>query len=140
MKRTTLILGVVAVMVAIIVALAAPAMAKDNDGNGKNNGNGNNRQHNNNNGNNHNGNNGGFDHFDTRLDRIDNRVDNWFDIHHDNWFDNDRDNVNIRYVADGDDFDGFYPYWGWGYYPYWGLYGDCGFDWDGPVTPADCWD
>src|SRR5919107_832312 len=37
MKRTTLILGVVAVMVAMLVALAAPAMAKDNDGNGNNN-------------------------------------------------------------------------------------------------------
>jgi hypothetical protein len=122
MKRTTLILGVVAVMVAMIVALAAPAIAKDNDGNG------NNRQHNNNNGNNYNGNN----HFDNRLDRIDNRVDNWFDNRHDNWFDNGRDDVNIRYVSDGDDFDIYYPYWGY--------YGDCGFDWDGPVTPADCWD
>jgi hypothetical protein len=133
MKRTTLILGVVAVMAAMIVNLAAPAMAKDNEGNVKNNGNGNNnRQHNNNNGNNGGGNN----HFDNRLDRIDNRVNNWFDNRHDNWFDNDQENINIRYVADSDDFDSFYPYWG--YYPYWGSYGDCGFDWDGPVTPVDC--
>jgi hypothetical protein len=131
MKRTTLIVGVIAVMAAMLVALAAPAMAKDNDGKGKND-----RHHNNNNGNNHNG---GNNHFDNRLDRIDNRVDNQldridnrFDNHHDNWFDNDRDDVNIRYVSDGDDFDGFYPYWGW--------YGGCGFDWDGPVILADCWD
>jgi hypothetical protein len=127
MKRIALILGVVTVLAAMLVAFAAPAMAKDNDGNGKNN-----RHHNNNNGNNHDGNKGGNNHFDNRLDRIDNRVDNWFDNRHDNWFDNDRDDVNIRYVSDGDDFDDFHPYWGW--------YGDCGFDWDGPVTPADCWD
>ena len=122
MKRTMLTLGVVAVLAAMLVALAAPAMAKDNDGKG------NNRHHNENNGNNHDGN----KHFDYRLDRIDNRIDNWVDNRHDNWFDNDRDDVDIRYVSDGDDFDGYYPYWGW--------YGDCGFDWGGPVTPVDCWD
>ncbi len=126
MKRFKLVLGLVAVMAAMIVALAAPAMAKDNDGKGKND------RHLNGN----NGNNGGNNHFDNRLDRIDN--------HHDNWFDNDRDNIVIRYVSDSnfdsDDFDSFYPYWGWGFYPYWGSYDDCGFDWDGPVTPADCWD
>jgi hypothetical protein len=127
MKRTVLTLGVVAVMAAMLVALAAPAMAKDNDSNGKNNG-----HHNNNNGNSDDGNNGGNKYFDNRLDRIENRVDDWFDNRHDDWFDSDRDDVNIRYVSDGDDFDGFYPYWGW--------YGGCGFDWDGPVTPADCWD
>jgi hypothetical protein len=126
MKRTMLTLGVVAVLAAMLVALAAPAMAKDNDGKG------NNRHHNENNGNNHDGNNGGNKHFDNRLDRIDKRVDNWVDNRHDNWFDNDRDDVDIRYVSDGDDFDGYYPYWGW--------YGDCGFDWGGPVTPVDCWD
>jgi hypothetical protein len=132
MKRIALILGVVAVMAAMVEALTAPAMAKDNDGNGNNN-----RQHNSNNGNNHNGNNGGNNHFDNQLNRIDNRVDNWFDNHHDNWFDNDRDNVTIRYVSDSDGFDSddFDSY-----FPYWGSYGDCGFDWDGPVTPADCWD
>jgi hypothetical protein len=127
MKRTMLTLGVVAVLAAMLVALAAPAMAKDNDGKGNNN-----RHHNNNNGNNHDGNNGGHKHFDNRLDRIYNRVDNWVDNRHDNWFDNDRDDVDLRYVSDGDDFDGYYPYWGW--------YGDCGFDWGGPVTPVDCRD
>ena len=114
-------------MAAMLVALAAPAMAKDNDSNGKNNG-----HHNNNNGNNHDGNNGGNKYFDNRLDRIENRVVDWFDNRRDDWFDSDRDDVNIRYVSDGDDFDGFYPYWGW--------YGGCGFDWDGPVTTSDCWD
>lgn len=113
MKRLTLILGVAAVMAAMMVALAAPAIADNN------------RQEN-------------------RQDRQDNRHDNRFNNNHDNWFDNDRDNVVIRYVSDSnfdsDDFDSFYPYWGWGFYPYWGSYDDCGFDWDGPVTPADCWD
>jgi hypothetical protein len=52
----------------------------------------------------------------------------------DNWFDNDRDNVHISYLSDSDDFDYYNPYW------YWGWYDGRGFDWDGPVTPADCWD
>ncbi|HEX2244313.1 MAG TPA: hypothetical protein VHK27_13900 [Gammaproteobacteria bacterium] len=112
MKRITLILGVAAVMAAMMVTLTAPAMADNN------------RQEN-------------------RQDRQENRQDNRFNNHH-NWFDNDRDNVVIRYDPDSDfysdDFDSFYPYWGWGFYPYWGSYDDCGFDWDGPVTPADCWD
>ena len=57
MKRITLILGVVAVMVAMLVALAAPAMAKDK---GDRNGDGVNR-------------------LDNQLDRIENRVDNRLD-------------------------------------------------------------
>ena len=117
MKRITLILGVVAVMAAMMVALAAPAMADNNRQD--------NRQEN-------------------RQDRQDNRQDHRFTNNHDKWFDNERDNVDIRFVSDSvldsDDLDSFYPYWGWGPYPYWGSYDDCGFDWDGPVTPVDCWD
>jgi hypothetical protein len=64
MKRITLILGVVAVMVAMLVALAAPAMAKDNGG------------HNNRGGHN----NGGINRLDNRLDRVDNRLDNRVDL------------------------------------------------------------
>jgi len=73
MKRITLVLGVVALMVAMLMALAAPAMAKDN-GNNKDNGNkantaNNNRDHNN-----------GINRFDNRIDnqlnRLDNRLDN----------------------------------------------------------------
>ena len=114
MKRITSILGVVAVMAAMMVALAAPAMADNN------------RQ-------------------DNRQDhRFTNNHDKWFNNNHDKWFDNERDNVDIRFVSDSvldsDDLDSFYPYWGWGPYPYWGSYDDCGFDWDGPVTPVDCWD
>ena len=116
MKRITLILGVVAVMAAMMVALAAPAMADNNRQD--------NRQEN-------------------RQDRQENRQDHRFTNNHDNWF-NNRDNVDIRFVSDSvldsDDLDSFYPYWGWGPYPYWGSYDDCGFDWDGPVTPVDCWD
>ena len=72
MKRITLILGVVAVMVTMLVALAAPAMAKDNGG-GPNNGGGKaNSGHSN----------GGINRpdnrpdnrLDNRLDRMDNRV------------------------------------------------------------------
>jgi hypothetical protein len=68
-KRVTLILGVVAVMVAMLVALAGPAMAKDNgghnNGGGKDNG-----GHNNGGGKD----NGGINRLDNRLDRVDNRV------------------------------------------------------------------
>jgi hypothetical protein len=79
MKRITLILGVVAVMVAMLAALSAPAMAKDNSG--PNNGGGDN--HSNNGGtNNHNGgnkgggkDNGGINRLDNQLDRLDNRFD-----------------------------------------------------------------
>jgi hypothetical protein len=62
MKRITLILGVVAVMVAMLVALSAPAMAKDNSG--RNNGGGDNHS-----------NNGGINRLDNQLDRLDNRFD-----------------------------------------------------------------
>ncbi len=31
----------------------------------------------------------------------------------------------------------FYPFY-YNFYPYY--YNDCGFDWDGPVTPYDCFD
>src|SRR5215216_6762234 len=68
MKRITLVLGVVAVMVAMLVALSAPAMAKDSGGD----------NHDTNSGiDNHNdgNNNGGIDHLDNRLDRLDNRLD-----------------------------------------------------------------
>jgi Ni/Co efflux regulator RcnB len=70
---------------------------------------------------------------ENREDRQENRQNNWFNNHHDSWFDHDRDDVNIRLVSDSD-FDYYNPYW------YWDLYDDCGFDWDGPVTPVDCWD
>ena len=74
---------------------------------------------------------------ENREDRQENRQNNWFNNHHDSWFDHDRDNVNIRLVSDSDldsNFDYYNPYW------YWDLHDDCGFDWDGPVTPVDCWD
>jgi len=65
MKRITLILGVVAVMVAMLVALSAPAMAKDNGGN--------------NNGGGHN--NGGINNrVDNDLGRLDNGLDNRADL------------------------------------------------------------
>lgn len=89
MKRITLILGVVAVMVAMLVALAAPAMAKDNGGG--NNGNGNHANTAKNHGNHNNGDhNNGINRIDNRLDnqldRLDNHIDNLFD---NNRFDDD---------------------------------------------------
>src|SRR4051812_2074045 len=97
MKRITLILGVVAVMVAMLVALSAPAMAKDNDGN-KGNGNKANSAKNDgdHNGNRNNGNHdNGIDRFDNRidnqLDRLDNRRDNRFDLDDENFFVRDVD-------------------------------------------------
>jgi|SRR5918992_4216011 Ni/Co efflux regulator RcnB len=70
---------------------------------------------------------------ENREDRQENRQNNWFNNHHDSWFDHDREDVNIRLVSDSD-FGYYNPYW------YWDRYDDCGFDWDGPVTPVDCWD
>jgi nucleoid-associated protein YgaU len=71
MKRITLILGVVAVMVAMLVALAAPAMAKDNGGN--------------NNGGGHN--NGGINNrVDNDLGRLDNGLDNRVDLDQGDFF------------------------------------------------------
>jgi Ni/Co efflux regulator RcnB len=70
---------------------------------------------------------------ENRQDRQENRQNNWFNNHHDSWFDHDREDVNIRLVSDSD-FDYYNPYW------YWDRYDGCGFDWDGPVTPVDCWD
>jgi hypothetical protein len=66
MKRITLVLGVVAVMVAMLVALAAPAMAKDNGGN-----------HNNG---------GGINRVDNDLGRLDNGLDNRADLDQGNFF------------------------------------------------------
>jgi Ni/Co efflux regulator RcnB len=116
MKRITLILGIVAVMAAMMVTLAAPAMADNHRQDRQEN-----RQ----------------DRQENRQDRQENRQNNWFNNHHDSWFDHDRDNVNIRLVSDSDldsDLDHYNPY------GYWDWYDDCGFDWDGPVTPVDCWD
>ena len=39
-------------------------------------------------------------------------------------------------VCDWDDCDGDDHDWDWG----WGWQGGCDYDWDGPVTPVDCWD
>jgi hypothetical protein len=56
----------------------------------------------------------------------------WFDNNdrHDDWYDH-RD-ADINFVSDND-FDDYYPYWGWGYYPYWGWGGGC----EGPVCLID---
>ena len=67
MKRITLVLGVVAVMVAMLVALAAPAMAKDNGGN-HNNGDGTNNR------------------VDNDLGRLDNGLDNRADLDEGSFF------------------------------------------------------
>jgi type II secretory pathway pseudopilin PulG len=112
MKRIMVVFGIVAVMAAMMVTLAAPAMADNN------------RQENR------------QDRQENRQDRQENRQNNWFNNHHDSWFDHDRDNVNIRLVSESDfdgDFDHYNPNW------YLDWYDDCGFDWDGPVTPVDCW-
>jgi len=75
MKRITLVLGVVAVMVAMLVALAAPAMAKDNGGHG--NGDKDNGGHNN----------GGINNrADNDLSRLDNGLDNRADLDDGNFF------------------------------------------------------
>ena len=76
MKRITLILGVVAVMVAMLVALAAPAMAQGkggnhNNGGGKDNGGINNRVDNS---------------VDNDLGRLDNGLDNRADLDEGNFF------------------------------------------------------
>ena len=78
MKRITIVLGVVAVMVAMLVALAAPAMAKDNggghnNGGGKDNGGINNRVDNDNS-------------VDNDLGRLDNGLDNRADLDDGNFF------------------------------------------------------
>jgi hypothetical protein len=111
MKRITLILGVVTVMVAMIVALSAPAMAKDNSGHkdGGNKANTAKNDGNHNNGNRHNG-----------INRVENQLD---------LLDNDfNDDSNVRLVSDVDfDVDSddvayswYYPYVGYSwYYPYW---------------------
>ena len=51
------------------------------------------------------------------------------------WRNNCNDEVEVVYVVD-------YGFWYPWYYsfPYYYGYSDCGFDWDGPVTPEDCWD
>jgi hypothetical protein len=53
----------------------------------------------------------------------------------DNRWDNRRhfDDVDVVFVP-------AFGFWNW--HPSWGWFWDdgCGFDWDGPVTPLDCWD
>ena len=88
MKRITLILGVVAVMVAMLVALAAPAMAQDNGGNhnnggGKDNGGINNRVDND-----LNSVDNDLNSVDNDLGRLDNGLDNSADL-------NDGDSVDF---------------------------------------------
>ena len=65
---------------------------------------------------------------DNRWDRWDNRWDRW-----DNRWDNRHDDVDVVFVP-------AFGFWNW--HPSWGWFWDagCGFDWDGPVTPLDCWD
>ena len=46
----------------------------------------------------------------------------------------DFDDVEVVFVPVFFSFWNFDPFWGW----FWD--DGCGFDWDGPVTPADCWD
>lgn len=46
------------------------------------------------------------------------------------------DRGDHRFYNDFDDTFIFYPYFY--YFPYY--YNDCGYDWDGPVTPYDCFD
>ena len=49
------------------------------------------------------------------------------------WRSDCKDDVEVIYVVD-------YGFWYPWYYsfPYYYGYGDCGIDWDGPVTPEDC--
>lgn len=47
------------------------------------------------------------------------------------------DRGDYRFYNDFDDTFIFYPYFY--YFPYY-YYNDCGYDWDGPVTPYDCFD
>ena len=96
MRRFKLVLGVAVVMVAALLAFAAPAMADDwND------------RHDNN-----------------------NRNHDWSDNNnrHNDWFDHRDNNDDVIFLVsdnDFDDFDIFYPYWGWGFYLYWGWGGGC---------------
>ena len=46
----------------------------------------------------------------------------------------DFDDANVVFVPVFFGFWNFDPFWGW----FWD--NSCGFDWDGPVTPLDCWD
>jgi hypothetical protein len=131
MKRITLILGVVAVMVAMLVALAAPAMANGNNGNGnhantaKNDGNHNNGDHNN-------GINRIDNRIDNQLDRLDNHIDNLFD--NNNRFDDNDVSftsfspfVETPFLVTNDDldFNSSCPFWG---------------DTEGVVNQWDCLD
>ena len=50
------------------------------------------------------------------------------------WRNDCNDDVEVVYYPVFIGFWNFHPYWGW----FWD--DGCGFDWDGPVTPADCWD
>ena len=123
MKRITLVLGIVAVMVTMIVA---PAMAKDNNGHkgggdkantAKNDGNHNNENRNN-----------GIDRLDNRLERIDNRVENQLDRLEDS-FD---ESVEVDFVGDVDSDDVAY-YW---YYPYYWYYCNLGLACDCLSSPS----
>ena len=86
MKRITLVLGVVAVMVAMLVALAAPAMAKDNGGN-HNNGDGTNNR------------------IDNDLGRLDNGIDNRADLDDEDFLVTDVDFSPVGFASDFDNFD-----------------------------------
>jgi hypothetical protein len=50
------------------------------------------------------------------------------------WRNDCNDEVEVVFVPVFVGFWNFDPSWGW----FWD--DGCGFDWDGPVTPADCWD
>ena len=108
MRRFKLVLGVAVVMVAALLAFAAPVMADDWN------------------------------------DRHDNNTRNhdWSDNNnrHNDWFDHRDNNDDVIFLISDNDFDdfddnfdGFYPYWGWGYNPYWGGGGGC----EGPVCLID---
>ena len=72
---------------------------------------------------------------ENRQDRHDNRWDHRWDNRWDNRWDHRRhfDDVDVVFVP-------AFGFWNW--HPSWGWFWDdgCGFDWDGPVTPLDCWD
>jgi hypothetical protein len=57
----------------------------------------------------------------------------WDDVCDDHWNDCE-DEVEVVFVPVPVGFWSFDPFWGW----FW--VDDCGYDWDGPVTPLDCLD
>ena len=77
----------------------------------------------------------------TNDNNVQHRTSNVFDNNDDccfEWFDDNNNDCCKSFDDEGDVVFVAVPVWDWSWEGDWE--GGCDYDWDGPVTPVDCWD